>query len=98
MIRAISELNIPEIQTNQPIQSNPTPTTSLDHQIQTCLEHARRITQMMGHHASESVIAWDVVEELLAYKADQRQRSSPSPFELYCAQYPEAPECRIYDL
>lgn len=77
---------------------------SLEHTLQIALEHARRLTQMYGPEAPEVAIAWDVVEELRTAQrrqtvAQQRQTANPQvAFATYCDRYPEARECRIYDV
>lgn len=70
---------------------------SLQTSFQAALEHARRLTLMYGIEATEVVVAWDAVEELITATRRQ-QESSDSGFESYCALYPDAPECRIYDV
>jgi hypothetical protein len=71
--------------------------SSLDTELQSALEHARRLTEMYGTGIPEVVVAWSVVEELLAEKARQRS-AKRTAFEDYCATYPDAPECRMYDV
>lgn len=73
------------------------PNASLDAELRASREHARRLTEMFGPHASETAAAWDAVEELLATKAHQRTHGSNS-FQTYCYDNPEAPEARAYDL
>jgi hypothetical protein len=70
--------------------------TSLETSLLAALEHARRLTQMYGIEAREVVIAWDTVEELVTARV--RQQENSSAFERYCTLYPDAPECRIYDV
>ena len=50
-----------------------------------------------GSCSSESAVAWEIVEELLAAKSHRQWGKSLTAFDLYCAQNPDAPECRIYD-
>ena len=70
---------------------------SLDAELQVALEHARRLTAMYGTELSDVAVAWDIVEELLATKARQRQ-AQPTAFNEYCEQFPDALEARIYDV
>jgi len=70
---------------------------SLQTSLQAALEHARRLTPMYGIEATEVIVAWDAVEELLTATRRQKESSS-SAFERYCALHPDAPECRIYDV
>ena len=69
---------------------------ALDNALQAALEHARRLTEMNGTDSIEVALAWETVEELETAKA-RRLASAPSAFERYCAAYPDAPECRVYD-
>lgn len=72
-------------------------TNPLPNRLRAALEHARRVTMMYEEGQIEIALAWEMVEELT--KAQRQQRASqPSNFEMYCLMYPEAPECRIYDL
>jgi hypothetical protein len=74
-----------------------TPQKSIDIDLQAAREHARRLTEMYGINSPEVAVAWDTVEELLTAKARQRERQ-PNSLEQYCALYPDAPECRVYDV
>lgn len=69
---------------------------SLDSQLKAALEHARRLTAMYGTANIEVAIAWETVEELQVAKARQKT-ATRSAFSQYCANNPEAPECRIYE-
>lgn len=71
--------------------------TSLETSFQAALEHARRLTQMYGIGGTEVALAWETVEELVTARCRQ-QESSSSSFESYCALYPDALECRLYDV
>jgi hypothetical protein len=51
---------------------------------------------MYGTANIEVAIAWETVEELQVAKARQRQ-AAPTTFARYCAENPDAPECRIYE-
>lgn len=70
--------------------------TSLETSFQAALEHARRLTQMYGFGGTEVALAWETVEELVTARG--RQQESSSSLECYCALYPDAPECRLYDV
>jgi hypothetical protein len=69
---------------------------SLDSQLKAALEHARRLTAMYGTDKIEVAIAWETVEELQVAKARQKD-ATQSAFARYCANNPEAPECRVYE-
>ena len=70
---------------------------SLENSIQAALEHARRLTQMNGIEVIEVALAWEVVEELMKAKRQQQEKAH-TPFEQYCNSYPDALECRVYDV
>lgn len=79
---------------------NPTLTPvqpSLDTRISTAREHARRLTALYGTNSPDVAVAWEEVEELLTAKARQNEKKVTS-FQEYCALYPDAPECRMYDV
>lgn len=67
---------------------------TLEARLQVALEHARRLTAMYGVQSRDVALAWDTVEDL--WTAQRRQRQTP--FERYCATYPDAPEARMYDV
>lgn len=69
---------------------------TLESRLQAALEHARRLTTMYEPGSREIAVAWDTVEEL--WTAQRRQHAkAKTAFERYCATYPDAPECRIYE-
>ena len=70
--------------------------SSLESALQAALEHARRLTEMYGTDNVEVALAWETVEELETAKAQQKAKA-PTAFERYCAAYPDAPECRLYE-
>lgn len=70
---------------------------SLEARISTAREHARRLTALYGTSSPEVAVAWEEVEELLTAKAQQREQKVTT-FQEYCSLYPDAPECRIYDV
>ncbi|MDJ0706776.1 MAG: Calvin cycle protein CP12 [Leptolyngbyaceae cyanobacterium MO_188.B28] len=91
-------INISEKQpATAPQFSQSAPAESLESSIQAALEHARRLTEMNGVESVETALAWEVVEELMKAKREQKAKT-PTPFEHYCDTYPEAVECRVYDL
>lgn len=68
---------------------------SLEQQIQEARDYARMLTDVSGVTSPEAAVAWDIVEELLAARA---HRNVKNTFADYCAEYPEAPEARIYEV
>ncbi|HEY9764167.1 MAG TPA: Calvin cycle protein CP12 [Trichocoleus sp.] len=69
----------------------------LESELRAALEHARRLTDLLGTGTPEVAVAWDVVEELLAAKARRREKATSS-LESYCSLNPDAPECRVYEV
>lgn len=69
---------------------------SLENRFQAALEHARRLTAMNELSNIEVVLAWETVDELCKAKAKQ-PKPTTATFAQYCAENPEAPECRIYE-
>jgi hypothetical protein len=70
---------------------------SLDQEIQEARDYARMITEISGVSSPEAAVAWDIVEELMAARADRKFKVN-NTFEDYCSEYPEAPEARIYEV
>lgn len=59
---------------------------------------AREICTAKGATAPECAAAWDEVEELQAAASDKRQSATKAnSLEQYCADNPDAVECRIYE-
>ncbi|HEY9601851.1 MAG TPA: CP12 domain-containing protein [Allocoleopsis sp.] len=70
----------------------------LEQKIQEAIENARAICAEKGVTSPDSMVAWDVVEELQAEAAHQRaKRLEKTAFDEYCEENPEALEARIYD-
>lgn len=63
------------------------------------IKEAREVCDTDGSNSQACAAAWDAVEELQAEAAHQKaQAKSPeTAFSNYCADNPEADECRIYD-
>jgi uncharacterized protein YgiB involved in biofilm formation len=73
-------------------------TTDLQTQIEQERLQAREACEINGSDSGECAAAWDVVEELQAEAAHQKQKEAPkTSFEQYCDANPEADECRVYD-
>ncbi len=78
------------------VTPNVVPAPSLETRLQAALEHARRLTEMRGTADVEVAISWETVEELQVAMYRRRQTASTC-LEQYCADNPDAPECRIYE-
>lgn len=70
----------------------------LEEMIQEALATARRVCAEKGVSTHECAAAWDVVEELQAEAAHQRnQKPAVNFLEEYCQENPDAFEARMYD-
>ena len=70
----------------------------LEEMIQEALTNARRVCAEKGASTHECAAAWDIVEELQAEAAHQRnEKPKVNYFEEYCQENPNAFEARMYD-
>ncbi len=70
----------------------------IEDRLDVAREEARAICAAKGATSPECAAAWDVVEELQAAAADKRQeKKTTNSLEAYCAENPDALECRIYE-
>ncbi|NEP12796.1 MAG: CBS domain-containing protein [Symploca sp. SIO2C1] len=70
----------------------------LEDEVEAAREEARAICEAKGATSPECAAAWDAVEELQAEAADQRSvKQEKSSMQQYCADNPDAAECRIYE-
>lgn len=60
--------------------------------------NAKQVCSTEGASAGQCAAAWEAVEELQA-EAAHRQESHPklNKFQQYCADNPDAVECRLYE-
>lgn len=72
--------------------------TALEQKIYSAIADARQTCVIEGGSSGACAVAWDIVEELHAEKAHRQQHKVKNNFEMYCDEYPEAEECRIYDV
>ncbi|MBD0390589.1 MAG: Calvin cycle protein CP12 [Nostoc sp. C3-bin3] len=73
--------------------------TNLEEAIIEAITEARTTCEVNGTDSAGCAVAWDIVEELQAEKADQQQaKSKKTSLENYCDRHPESVECLIYDL
>jgi CBS domain-containing protein len=70
----------------------------IEDQIEAARDEARAICEEKGATSPDCAAAWDVVEELQAEAAHQRQqKSDKTTFQAYCEANPDAEECRLYE-
>jgi hypothetical protein len=59
---------------------------------------AREVCSTEGATAGQCAAAWDAVEELQAEAAHQEEKQPKlNSFQQYCADNPDAAECRLYE-
>ena len=63
------------------------------------IKEAREVCDSNGSDSQECAAAWDAVEELQAEASHQKEaaKNPKTAFDNYCADNPEADECRIYE-
>ena len=70
----------------------------IEDRLDVAREEARAICAAKGATSPECAAAWDEVEELQAAAAHKRQeKQTTTSLEAYCAENPDAVECRIYE-
>lgn len=71
--------------------------SNIHDQIEQEREQARTACSLNGSDSPECAAAWDAVEELQAEASHQQKDPQQTGFQKYCAENPEADECRIYE-
>ncbi|WP_009633049.1 Calvin cycle protein CP12 [Synechocystis sp. PCC 7509] len=71
--------------------------SNINQQIEQEREQARNTCAIEGETSPECAAGWDVVEELQAEAAHQRQVKPKTSLERYCDDNPGADECRLYE-
>ncbi|MGB3757064.1 MAG: Calvin cycle protein CP12 [Rivularia sp. (in: cyanobacteria)] len=72
---------------------------NLETAILEAIAEARSTCEVNGSNSSNCAVAWDIVEELQAEKSHQKQASKiKNSLDSYCANNPDALECRVYDI
>ncbi|MGB5636768.1 MAG: CP12 domain-containing protein [Waterburya sp.] len=70
----------------------------IEDRLDVAREEARAVCAAKGATSPECAAAWDEVEELQAAAAHKRQeKQTTTSLEAYCAENPDAVECRIYE-
>ncbi len=72
---------------------------NLETAILEAVAEARSTCEVNGSNSSDCAVAWDIVEELQAEKSHQKQAAKiKNSLNDYCDRYPNALECRVYDI
>lgn len=72
---------------------------NLEEAITEAITEARTTCEQDGSNSADCAVAWDIVEELQAEKADQQQaKQKKTSLENYCDTHPGSVECLIYDV
>jgi CBS domain-containing protein len=70
----------------------------IEDRLEVAREEARAVCAAKGDTSPECAAAWDIVEELQAAASHKRQQQkTTTSLEDYCANNPDARECRIYE-
>jgi hypothetical protein len=69
---------------------------TLEERINEAIEDAHAASEKYGSDSQECKVAWDIVEELQA-EASHQKDAHITAFDVYCEEFPEAPEARMYD-
>ncbi|AFZ55921.1 Calvin cycle protein CP12 [Anabaena cylindrica FACHB-243] len=81
------------------INSGKNSTQTIEEAILEAIVEARATCEENGSNSPNCAVAWDIVEELQAEKAHQKQaQHHKTSLESYCEMYPDALECLIYDV
>ncbi len=73
-------------------------TKTLEQTIFDAISEARQACELDGT-SSSCAVAWDIVEELQAEKAHQKQvKQQKTSLENYCDTHPASVECLIYEV
>ncbi|MBD2629385.1 Calvin cycle protein CP12 [Trichormus variabilis] len=81
------------------INSDKNSTKTIEQAILEAIVEARVTCEQNGSNSPNCAVAWDIVEELQAEKAHQKQaKHRKTVLETYCEMYPDALECLVYDL
>ncbi|MEH2251045.1 Calvin cycle protein CP12 [Nostoc sp.] len=72
---------------------------NIEEAITEAITEARTTCEQDGSNSADCAVAWDIVEELQAEKADQQQaKQKKTSLENYCDSHPDSVECLIYDV
>ncbi|MEH2346859.1 MAG: Calvin cycle protein CP12 [Nostoc sp.] len=72
---------------------------NIEEAITEAISEARTTCELDGSNSAGCAVAWDIVEELQAEKADQqRAKLKKTSLENYCDRHPASVECLIYDV
>ncbi len=97
-IAIAQKATVPAKATSSTVELFPqSPSSTSENRLKAALEHARRLTQMRGCQSIDVAIAWETVEELQTAQSRQPVLTCQSAFDRYCAENPNALECRSYD-
>ena len=94
----MSDISIPPREPVSPIGPQPPSLKStFENRLKAAIEHARRLTKMQGCQSIDVAIAWETVEELQTAQSCRPVLSCQFSFNHYCADNPQAVECRSYE-
>ncbi|NEP54812.1 MAG: CBS domain-containing protein [Moorea sp. SIO3C2] len=96
--KLIGIISITDILTKSDFVENPQEVI-FEKEIEKAIEHARAVCAEKGIKSEECAVAWDIVEEMQAEAAYQRNKKpAQTAFEKYLEQFPDAVEGKMFDL
>ncbi|MBD2021037.1 Calvin cycle protein CP12 [Leptolyngbya sp. FACHB-36] len=85
--------------TDRQESSSPESAQVTEQTMQDAINQAQKACQTTGDYSTECVTAWDVVETMQAENPHSpKKESTQASFDRYCAEHPDADQCRIYDV
>ena len=94
----MTDISIPPRGPVSPVGSQPPSLEStFGNRLKAAIDHARRLTKMQGCQSIDVAIAWETVEELQTAQSRYPILSCQFSFDHYCANNPQAVECRSYE-
>ena len=72
--------------------------SDIQEKIDQARQTAREVCGSEGATSGECAVEWDIVEELSAEQAHQKQNApKKNSLEQFCEDNPDALECRVYE-
>lgn len=72
--------------------------SDIQEKIDQARQQAREVCGSEGATSGECAVEWDIVEELSAEQAHQKQKApKKNSLEQFCEDNPDALECRVYE-
>jgi hypothetical protein len=79
----------------------PSPSSYIRRELGEAIDNAKKICKEEGDMSAQCRVAWDAVSDISTgfYKrCEEEHKNAADPLDLFCEEYPEADECRIYEV